>query len=207
MAPVRVNMSYSRADQHVLPQRHRPGLVDDDGGAAADLAEPVAELLGVADRRGQGDHLHRLGQLDDHLFPDRAAEPVGEVVHLVQHHVARPPSVGEPAYSMFRSTSVVITTTGASPLMLLSPVSSPTLAGAVAADQVGVLLVRQRLDRRGVEALAALCQREVHGELADDRLAGAGRRRDQHAVPGVQRPARGQLEFVEFKAVQLLEGR
>ena len=29
---------------------------------------------------------------------------------------------------MFRSTSVVITTTGASPLMLLSPVSRPTLA-------------------------------------------------------------------------------
>ena len=28
---------------------------------------------------------------------------------------------------MFRSTSVVITTTGASPLMLLSPVSRPTL--------------------------------------------------------------------------------
>ena len=28
---------------------------------------------------------------------------------------------------MFRSTSVVITTTGASPLMLLSPVSRPTV--------------------------------------------------------------------------------
>jgi hypothetical protein len=28
---------------------------------------------------------------------------------------------------MLRSTSVVITTTGASPLMLLSPVSSPTV--------------------------------------------------------------------------------
>jgi hypothetical protein len=30
---------------------------------------------------------------------------------------------------MFRSTSVVITTTGASPLTALSPVSSPTFAG------------------------------------------------------------------------------
>jgi len=29
---------------------------------------------------------------------------------------------------MFRSTSVVITTTGASPVMALSPVSRPTLA-------------------------------------------------------------------------------
>ncbi len=34
----------------------------------------------------------------------------------------------DPAYSMLRSTSVVITTTGASPLMLLSPVSRPTLS-------------------------------------------------------------------------------
>ena len=62
------------ADQHVLPQRHRPVLVDDDRGAAADLRQPVAELLGVADRRRQRDQLHRLGQVDDHLFPDRAAE-------------------------------------------------------------------------------------------------------------------------------------
>ncbi len=35
----------------------------------------------------------------------------------------------EPAYSMFRSTSVVITTTGASPLMAVSPVSRPTRSG------------------------------------------------------------------------------
>ncbi len=36
--------------------------------------------------------------------------------------------MSDPAYSMLRSTSVVITTTGASPLMLLSPVSRPTFA-------------------------------------------------------------------------------
>lgn len=33
----------------------------------------------------------------------------------------------EPAYSMLRRTSVVMTTIGASPLTLLSPVSRPTL--------------------------------------------------------------------------------
>ena len=36
--------------------------------------------------------------------------------------------MGLPSYSMLRSTSVVITTTGASPLIELSPVSRPTLA-------------------------------------------------------------------------------
>ncbi len=40
----------------------------------------------------------------------------------------RPLRVCEPAYSMFRSTSVVITTTGASEFTLLSPVSRPTLS-------------------------------------------------------------------------------
>ena len=100
---------------------------------------------------------------------------------------------------MLRSTSVVITTTGASPLIALSPVSRPTLAGAVPVDQVVVLLVGQRLDRRGVEALAALGQRQVHRELADHRLAGPGRRADQHAAALLQRLARLVLERVELE--------
>ena len=89
--------------------------------------------------------------------------------------------------------------------MLLSPVSSPTLAARVAADQVGVLLVGQRLDRRGVEALAALGQGQVHGELADDGLARAGRRRDQHAVAALQRVAGLDLEVVKVKVIELPE--
>ena len=40
--------------------------------------------------------------------------------------------MGDPAYIMLRSTSVVMTTTGASPLTEESPVSRPTLLGAVA---------------------------------------------------------------------------
>jgi hypothetical protein len=39
-----------------------------------------------------------------------------------------PDNVAEPAYSMLRRTSVVMTTIGASPLTVLSPVSRPTLA-------------------------------------------------------------------------------
>ncbi len=39
-----------------------------------------------------------------------------------------PRRVDEPAYSMLRSTSVVITTTGASELIDESPVSRPTLS-------------------------------------------------------------------------------
>ena len=78
------------ADHHVLPQRHRPVLVDDDAGVAAHGDQPVAELLGVAHRRRQADQRDVLGQLEDHLLPHRAAEPVGEVVHLVHDDVAEP---------------------------------------------------------------------------------------------------------------------
>ena len=42
-------------------------------------------LLTVADSETSR---HRLRQVDDHLLPDRAAEPVGQVVHLVHHDVA-----------------------------------------------------------------------------------------------------------------------
>ena len=77
------------ADQHVLPQRHRPVLVDDDGGVAAHGLDPAAELLGVADRRRQADQPHLVGQVQDHLLPHRAAHPVGQEVHLVHHDVRK----------------------------------------------------------------------------------------------------------------------
>ena len=79
---------------------------------------------------------------------------------------------------MLRSTSVVITTMRAPLLMLVSPVSRPTFVGAVLGGELRVLLVAERLHRRRVEDLRArLREREVHGELGDDRLARAGRAR------------------------------
>ncbi len=42
--------------------------------------------------------------------------------------VTSPSSVSLRSYSMLRRTSVVMTTTGASPLIVLSPVSRPTFA-------------------------------------------------------------------------------
>ena len=88
-----------------------------------------------------------------------------------------------------------------------SPVSSPTWAGAVAADQVGVLLVGQRLDRGGVEALAALGEGQEDRELADDGLAGAGRRGDQHPGPALHVRAGLALVVVEDEAVAVGERR
>ena len=81
--------SSRRPDHDVLEQRHRPLLLHDRGGLAAHGGQPLAELLGVGDGRRQRHQGHRLRQVDDDLLPDRAAHPVGEVVHLVHHDVAQ----------------------------------------------------------------------------------------------------------------------
>ena len=46
-----VKAEQASADHHVLGEGHRSVLGDDDGGPAAHLSEPVAELLGVRDGR------------------------------------------------------------------------------------------------------------------------------------------------------------
>ncbi len=146
-------------------------LVDDHRGVAAHLAEPLAELLGVADRRRQGDDPDGLGEVDDDLFPDGAAEAVGEVVHLVHDHVAQPGErrgagvehVAQHLGGHHHDGRVAVDAVVAG--------EQPDVLGPVAAYKIVVLLVGERLDRRGVEALAALLQGEVDGELAHDGLA------------------------------------
>ena len=191
--------------QHVLPQRYRPVLVHDDLGAAADLIQPFAELLGVAHRRGQRHHPHRLGQVDNHFLPHRAAGPVRQVVHLVEHDVAEagqrqrpgvqhvPEHLGGHHHHRRVAVDAVV------------PGEQANRAAVVAAHQVGVLLVGQGLDRRGVEALAALGQRQVHGVLADHRLARAGGRGHEHAVACAECLTRLDLEVVEVEVVERAE--
>ncbi len=193
--------------QHVLPERHRTPLVDDDRRAAADLIQPLAELLRIAHRRGQRHHPHRLGQMNDHFLPDRAAGGVRQVMHLVEHDVAearqrqraRVQHVAQHLGGHHHHGRVAVDA--------VVPREQPHSAAVVTADQVGVLLVGQRLDRRGVKALTALGQRQVHGVLADHRLARAGRGGHEHAAARTERTAGGDLEVVEAELVERAEGR
>ena len=56
---------------------------------------------------------------------------------------------------------------------------------AVGGDQLAVLLVRERLERRGVERLAPCAERPVDAVGGDERLAGSGRGGDEDRVVGV----------------------
>ena len=204
-------VEHAAAHQHVLPERNRPVLGDHHLGLAAHGDQPVGELLVIADRRGQRDQGHRRREVDDHLLPDRAAEAVGQVVHLVHHHVGQALEAGRArvqhvaqdlgGHHHHRGVAVDRVVAG----------QQAHLVGAVALDQVVVLLVGQGLDRRGVEAFAlARPQREVHRELAHHRLAGAGGRAHEHAAAPFQGLAGGSLEIVQVEADvehEVLEGR
>jgi hypothetical protein len=78
------------ADQHVLPKRDRPVLLDDDSRVAAHGLNPATEFLGVAHRRRQADQPDVVGQMQDDLLPHRATHPVGQKVHLIHHDIRKP---------------------------------------------------------------------------------------------------------------------
>ena len=165
-------------DHDVLPQRHRADLRDDDGHVAANLPQPLAELFGVGHRRRQRDDEDVLGQVDDHLFPDSTPEAVGEVVDLVHDDVTEARQGGRTGIHHVAQHLGRHDDDGSLAVDGGVPGEQPDVGGAVAPTEIGVLLVGQGLDRRRVEGLAAGGQSEVHGELADDGLAGTGRCRD-----------------------------
>ncbi len=180
------------AHHDVLPQRHRPVLVDHHRRIAPHGLDPATELLGVADRRRQADHPHLVGQMQDHLLPHRTTHPVGEEMHLVHDHEGKSlqrrrigvEHVAQHFGGHHHHGRVGVHRHVAG--------QQPDPVAAVARRQVGVLLVAQRFERRGVEAFAPGRQRQVHGEFADHRLAGSGRCADQHTVavaPAPHRPA------------------
>ena len=187
----------SLAHQHVLPQRHRPVLIDHHGGVAAHGLDPAAELFGVAHRRREAGQSHVFGQMQDDLLPHRPTHPVGEKVHLVHHHVGQAlECIGTGVQHVAQHLgghhhNRRVTVEG----LIAGQQSDPF--GTVARDQIVVLLIAQRLDRRGVKALLPGRQCKVDRELADDRLTRTGRSADQDAVTTLQRFAGLDLKRIQ----------
>src|SRR5213078_2138569 len=73
--------------------------------------------------------------------------------------------------------------------------------GAEGPGEVVELLVRERLERRGVGDALARRERRVDGELGDERLARPGRRGHDDGLPRFDRADRFELEVVERERV------
>ncbi|SIJ32593.1 Uncharacterised protein [Mycobacteroides abscessus subsp. abscessus] len=187
------------ADEGVVDERDRAVGGRDDGRRPPDLAQPRSELLDVGHGRRERDDLDAFGQVDDHLLPHGTAEPVGEVVDLVEDDEAE----------VIEAARVVVEHVAQDlgghdddrriPADRRVPGEESDVLGAVDGDEIGELLVAQRLDRGGVEHPGAGVHREVDGELGDDRLAGPGRRGDEDVLALLELLARLDLEVVELE--------
>jgi hypothetical protein len=189
------------ADQVVVVEGDRAALLDHHLGGAPGRLQPLAELLGVGHRRRKAGHLDLDRQVDQHLLPDRPPDPVLEVVDLVHDHVAKA-AQGRAAlvqhvaehlggHHHHRGLAVDGVVAG----------EQADLGRPVAGHEVAELLVGQRLQRGGVERLAARPQGQPDRELPHHRLAGPGGRRDQRALAGGKREAAAALEVVQVEAV------
>src|SRR5438445_434617 len=82
----------------------------------------------------------------------------------------------------------------------------PDLLRAELAAEVRVLLVGERLERRGVGDAPAAVERRVDGELRDERLARPRGRRDDDGLARADGGDGAELEVVQEERVAGLEG-
>ena len=180
-------------------QRHRPLRMVDRHDGPMDDRDPVGDLLDVGDGGREPHQQHVVRRRHDDLLPDGAAALVPHVVALVQHDVlevlepAAVERVAEDLGGHHQDLRLWIH------LHVTGEDADPILA--VGAREVAELLVAQRLERRGVgDALPGL-ERGLDGELGDERLAGAGRRRHDHRLVAGDRADRLHLEVVQRKGI------
>ncbi len=167
----------------MLLQRDGTALGDHQLGVAADGGYPGREILDIGDRGGQSDDADLPGKMDDDLLPDRAAETVGEVMDLVEYDEPQRVERGRmlvehvAQYLGRHDDDVGFGVDGRVARQ------QPDAVGAVNGGQVMVLLVAQRLDRRGIERLDIALAGQIHREVGHHGLACARRGRDEHVLP------------------------
>ena len=201
-----VNLIAAPLPHHVeMLEADRSPLLDDRRRLSPHRLDPRCELLGIRDRRRQAHHANVGREVNDDLFPHRAAVRVLEVVHLVEDHESqtvegRRPRVDHVAQHLGRHDH-----DGRVAVDRVVSREEPDAPGAVLAAQVPELLVGQRLERRRVEGLAAVLQGVGDRVLGHDRLAGPRRRGDEHRLAAVDRVERAALEGVEGERPARLE--
>jgi hypothetical protein len=184
-------------------QRHRPVRMGDGHDRPVHQADPVRDLVHVAHGGGQRDQGHVLRAVDDDLLPHRPPPLVAHVVALVEHHrveALEPARVEHVAQDLgghhhHRRAGVHLDVPGEDAHLLGPPLT----------DEIGVLLVGERLERSGVGDAPAAVERGVDGELRHQGLARAGRRGHDHRLAVEDGRDGPELEVVERKLVAGLE--
>ena len=189
------------ADAVQVDEFDGPAILDHRGRRPAHRRDPVGELFRIRDGRRQADEPDIGGQVEDHLLPHGPAIGVLEVVDLVEHDEPQPVErrglgVDHVAQHFGRHDD-----DGRVAVHRVVAGQQANAIGAVPPGQIAVLLVRERLDRRGVEDLSPCRQREGDGVLRDDRLTRAGWRGDEHGLTGVERVEGADLKGVEREVV------
>src|SRR6058998_15907 len=180
-------------------ERHGAVRVEDRHDRPVHDRDPVGDLLDVRHGRRQADEEDVRRRVDDDLLPDGAARLVAHVVTLVQDDVAE---VVEP-----RAVERVPEDLGphdehtAMRVHLHVAREDADRVGAERPSEVVELLVRERLERRGVRDALARRERHVDGELGDERLPRPGRRRHDDGLSAFDRADGFELEVVERERV------
>ena len=172
--------------EHMLFQWYRTLFRYDQRGFATDGFNPLGKILDIGDRCGKTDYLHILRQVDDDFFPYRTSETVGEIMHFIENHITK----------RFKRYGMLIQHIaqhfGGHDHNVRFGIDrcvsgqQSNLIRAVLGNQIMILLIAQRLDRRGIESFDVPCLCQIDGEIRCNRLARAGRRRYEHIIPGLQ---------------------
>ena len=198
---------FVRLHDDVLFQRHGAVFADHQFGVASHRGNPVGEILHVGHGSGQADDLDRLGQVDDDFLPHGPAEPVGQIVHFVENHVAqcvqRGGTLVEHVAQHFGGHDHDVR------LGVDRGVAGEQayLVRAVHVDQIMVFLIAQRFDRCGIEGFDVAFLGEINGKIRHYGFAGTGWGRDQYVAAGFERVIGFGLEVVQFEGQGFGESR
>ena len=82
-------LEHFSTEKHVLIERNRTDLRNDDLGVAANFVEPGAEFFRIRNRCAKRNDFYIFGKVKDDFLPNGTAETVSKVVHLIHDHIAQ----------------------------------------------------------------------------------------------------------------------
>jgi hypothetical protein len=151
-------------------------LEGDDG--AVDLGDPLGDLLDIRDRRREGDERDVLGTVDDDLFPHGATSLITHVVALIEDRIgqifrrSQVKHIAEDLRGHYQNRRLGV--------HLHVAGQDANLLRAKLAAEICILLVAERLNGGRVGNALLMREGSDDGKLGDERLAGTGRRGDNH---------------------------